>query len=213
MKKAIICFFVLALAITLSGPALVAAKSDIGEKGLKGLKGQAGSSKNAFIELWEKDSETWEINTDGAWGKLKYDLSGSTFNFLFNGHGLEPDTDYTLIYYPDPWPGSGLISLGTATANEEGNIHISGSVDTGDLPTESDENDGAKIWLVLSSDIGEGEMTDWNQSEYLFEYDLIFFDDTDDDVTTASSASADKPDKPGKKNKPDKSNKGGNSQE
>jgi len=192
MKKTIICFLVLILAIALSGPALVAAKPDFVEKGLKGLKGQAGNSNNAFIELWGKDSETWEINTDGAWGKLKYDLSGSTFNFLFNGHGLEPDTDYTLIYYPDPWPGSGLINLGTATANEGGNIHIRGSVDTGDLPIDADENDGAKIWLVLSSDVGEGEMVGWNPGEYLFEYDLISFDDTDGEETTVASLSTNK---------------------
>lgn len=226
MRKILLICLVSVLAIALAGPALVSAQPDWGDKGLKGRIGQAGNSNNAFMELWEKtnfDLEVadgrWSIDTEGAWGKLKYDLSGSTFNFLFNGHGLEPGTDYTLIYYPDPWPGSGLISLGTATANEGGNIHISGSVDTGNLPSESDENidEGAKIWLVLSDDVDVNdvnkEMAEWNPGEYLFEYGLITF--TADVAGVEATASSDsnpgnpnKPDKPSKPDKPEKSNNG-----
>jgi len=149
--------------------------------------GQAGKSNIAHLYLFEKDPSTWEIVEDGAWGKMKYNLAGSTFNFVFNGHGLEPGQEYTLIYYPDPWPGSGLICLGNGTANKGGNVHIAGSADTGDLPAEFDDNypEGAKIWLVLSSDVqcsdGESRMIAWHPTEYLFEYDLIKFDDTDGD--------------------------------
>jgi len=50
-----------------------------------------------------------------------------------NEKGLEADVEYTLIYYPDSWPGNGLICLGRATANNGGNVHIDGLVDTGDL--------------------------------------------------------------------------------
>ena len=142
---------------------------------LAGKTGQAGKSNIAHLYLYEKDPDTWEIvEEDGAWGKMKYNLSGDTFDFVFNGHGLDPGLEYTLIYYPDPWPGTGLIDLGSGIVNEEGNIHIAESVSTGNLPAEDDENEGAKIWLVLSTDVNS-EMTGWNPTEYLFEYDLITF--------------------------------------
>jgi len=149
---------------------------------LAGKTGQAGKSNIAHLYLHEKYPDTWEIVEDGAWGKMKYNLSGSEFDFVFNGHDLEPGFDYTLIYYPDPWPGSGLICLGNGTVNEEGDIHIAESVDTGDLPIATDENLGAKIWLVLSDDVDceNAEMIGWTPIEYLFEYDVITFDDTDE---------------------------------
>jgi hypothetical protein len=149
---------------------------------LAGKTGQAGKSNIAHLYLHEKDPDTWDIVEDGAWGKMKYNLSGSEFDFVFNGHGLVPGEDYTLIYYPDPWPGTGLICLGNGTVNEEGDIHIAESVEIECLPIEGDENDGAKIWLVLTSDVDceNAEMTGWTPIEYLFEYDLIAFDDMDE---------------------------------
>ena len=142
--------------------------------------GQAGKSNVAHLYLFEKDPSTWEIVENGSWGKMKYNLEGPDFNFVFNGHGLENGSEYTLLYYPDPWPGTGLICLGTGTADEFGDVHIKGSVDTGDLPAAFDANEGAKIWLVLSSDVDcdNAAMAGWNPTEYLFEYDLITFDDT-----------------------------------
>jgi hypothetical protein len=181
VKKVI--FIILAVVLMLALPtAVLAAKP---EQGLKGLKGQAGRSNVAFVELWEKDPSTWDIVEDGAWGKLKYNLEGATFDFVFNGHGLEIGTNYTLIYYADPWPGNNPgASIAKGTANDEGDIHLAGSLDPGmDLPDSSDGNypDGAKVWLVLSDDYDETtcQMTGWNPTEYLFEYDLINYDDTD----------------------------------
>jgi hypothetical protein len=114
---------------------------------------------------------------------MRYSHEAVDFNFVFNGHGLEYGMEYTLIYYPDPWPGSGLICLGDGIVNIDGDVHIKNTVDTGDLPIMNDENypDGAKIWLVLTSDVDcmMQEMIGWNPAEYLFEYDLITFDDTD----------------------------------
>jgi hypothetical protein len=128
-------------------------------------------------------SGEWPIVEDGAWGKMRYRLSGSEFNFVFNGHDLEPGWDYTLIYYPDPWPGDSLICLGSGVANDSADVHIMGRVDTGDLPADYDENAGAKIWLVLTADVDcdsdPTHMVGWNPTEYLFEFDLITFDDTD----------------------------------
>jgi len=144
----------------------------------------AGRSKQAHLYLFEKDPTTWEIVENGSWGKMKYTREGSTFDFIFNGHELEINQSYTLIYYPDPWPGIGLKCLGSDISNEEGNIHIKESVDTGELPAFGDENyrEGAKIWLVLSSDVDceNATMIGWNPTEYLFEYDLITFYDTDE---------------------------------
>lgn len=175
MKKAlalVVCVLLVATtAVALAG------------KDQPGKTGQAGRSKIAHLYLVEKDPVTWEAVDGGAWGKMTYRMAGPAFEFVFNGHGLEPDVEYTLIYYPDPWPGKGLICLGSGTANYEGNVHIMGSVDTGDLPADYDANEGAKIWLVLTKDVDcSGDptrMIGWNPTNYLFEWDLITFDDTD----------------------------------
>lgn len=157
------------------------------EKELKVRYGQRGNSSVAHMYLFARDPDTWEIvrarGRDKTWAKLKYNLNGDQFKFVLNAHGLTAEEAYSLIYFPDPWPGEGLISLGNDTANNGGNVHISGSVDTGDLPSEDDDNypDGAEIWLTLSNDVDFelGKMGYFKPTEYLFEYDLITFDDTD----------------------------------
>ena len=174
MKKYLILVLIVLLISALS----------VGVLAGKGKTGQAGKSNIAHLYLHEKDPDTWDIVDPGAWGKMKYNISGSEFDFVFNGHGLEPGYEYTLIYYPDPWPGNELICLGSGTANDDGDVHIMGSEDTGDLPIAADTNPGAKIWLVLSDDVDCSARSwalpwAWNPSEYLFEYDLITFDDTD----------------------------------
>jgi len=141
------------------------------------------------LSLYEKDPSDWSIVQDGAWGCMQYRPEYKTFAFWFGAMYLEPCTDYTLIYYPDQDPaipdwhwGAGLICLGEGTTDGDGRIHICGTPDTGDLPKAYDWNSGAKIWLVLSSDVDcdNQVMTAWNPTEYLFEGDLITFDDWDD---------------------------------
>ena len=150
-----------------------------------GKDGPKGKSNVAHLYLYEKDPSDWSIVDGGAWGKMKYNLSGPEFDFVFNGHELESNTDYSLIYYADPWPGDNPGALiASGTTNDEGNIHLSDSVELGmDLPDSADANypDGAKIWLVLSSDVDcdAQEMSGWNPTEYLFENELINFKDTD----------------------------------
>lgn len=147
------------------------------------------------VYLYEKDPVTWDVvGRGGAWGFLDYRPKGTVFRFLFVGKQLEPFTNYTLIYYPDPWPGDGLICLGSETADENGKVKIVGKGDptkefyvepisTGNLPAAEDLNAeyGAKIWLVLSSDVDcvNQQMTGWTPTEYLFENSLITFVDTD----------------------------------
>lgn len=168
--------------------------------------GPAGNSNIAHLYLYEKNTSDWSIVDDGAWGKMKFNLAGPTFDFNFNGHGLTPDTDYSLIYYADyedrfnnyggDNPGA-LIASGTS--NEDGNIHLGGSIDLGmDLPHPDDANayfhdysgapdfyataNGAKIWLVLSDDYDAATctVTNWvNVEDFLFESDLITYDDTE----------------------------------
>ncbi len=135
--------------------------------------------------MYEKNLADWTIVPDGAWGKMKYDLTGSEFDFVFNGHGLEAKTEYTLIYYPDktgnPWPRTDIICLGSDTSSKDGAVHIAESVATGDLPNSAvDTNTGAKIWLVLSDDVNcdTNVMSGWNPTEYLFENNLITYTET-----------------------------------
>jgi hypothetical protein len=104
---------------------------------------------------------------------MTYNLAGPKFDFVFNGHKLQAGERYSLIYYPDLWPGAGGALIASGTANKGGNINLSGSVDLGmDLT-------GAKIWLVTSSDYNN-KMIAWNPTEYLFENNLITYNDTDD---------------------------------
>lgn len=154
----------------------------------KGPNGPAGNSNKAHLYLYEKDPSTWNIVDGGAWGKMTYNQAGSTFDYVFNGHELQPNTGYSLIYYADPWPGNNPGALiASGTSNDEGNIHLAGSPELNtDLPNAADANypTGAKIWLVLSSDYNNGTastgpMTGWDPTEYLFENNLINYNDTD----------------------------------
>ena len=167
-----------------------------------GKTGQAGKSNIAHLYLYEKIPDEpadptvpWVVVEDGAWGKMKYNLSGEEFDFVFNGHGLVPGEVYCLIYFVDVSAGwtaglPAIFCLGMGEANGGGEVHIAESVNIGmDLPREGDQNypdGGAKIWLILSEscDANEGDwgfwMNGWNPTEYLFEGDMIEFDDTDD---------------------------------
>ncbi len=136
------------------------------------VNGPAGKSGVVRLYLVEKDPTDWTIVENGAWGKLKFNTKND--KFVFNGHKLNPDTEYSLIYYPDPWPGVGCKVLGSSTANEDGNVHIAGMFDFDSIPIAGDTNSGTKIWLVLKNDQNcPTGMTGWNPTEYLFEYNLI----------------------------------------
>jgi len=147
MKKAIVGLVVLCLlalsvvAIKPNGPAAV---NGLNRKGTQ------------HLELYEKDPVTWEVVEGGASGRLTF-----SDRFVFNGHGLEPATDYTLIRYEDLWPGN-PVCLASGISNNGGNVHLSGEMLDG----------GSKVWLVLSGDVDcvNREMVGWNPSEYLFEY-------------------------------------------
>jgi hypothetical protein len=142
--------------------------------------GQSGQANAAHLYLAEKNPADWTVVAGGAWGKMRYRPEAPAFDLVFNGHKLDAREGYTLLYYPDPWPGSGLICLGAGMADDWGNVHIAGKFLTGDLPAAFDQNvaTGAKIWLVSSADVDcvGKTMIGWNPTEYLFEKNLITYE-------------------------------------
>ena len=98
---------------------------------------------------------------------MKYNTVGTEFEFVFNGHGLEPTIEYCLIYIVDPGPdwamAPDIFCLGIGTANGGGEVHIAESADIGeDLPRSGDINSpGAKIWLVLSENCDSEDWGKW----------------------------------------------------
>lgn len=193
MKKFLIVAICLAVAVSLVATPVLAA----------GKHGQAGKSNVGHLYLYEKyahENWNWVILDGGAWGKMTYKLSGPTFDFVFNGCGLAPNTDYSLIYYADPWPGNNPGAfIASGMTNRGGNIHLAGSPDLGiNLPAPADANkDGAKIWLIPSAYYNSStrKVTGWPApynrdpgvpdgqaapAGWLFEHNLITFDGTND---------------------------------
>lgn len=134
----------------------------------------------AELTLCDKDEADFEAGCLGNYeATMTYYESAPAFDFDLAGTVPVADANYTLIYFPDPWPGIGLICLGSADA--VGNdIDLSGTVDLGfDLPIPADENAGAKIWLVLTDDLDcevPTQMVGWNPASYLFENNLITYE-------------------------------------
>ena len=90
----------------------------------RGKQGQAGKSNISHRDLDPQDGSE-------AWGKIKFNLSGATLKFVFNGHGLVPGENYVLK--------SAGIDLGFGTANEDGDVHIAAAIASGtDLQTIED---------------------------------------------------------------------------
>jgi len=164
----------------------------------------AAEPYDAELALVHKNTSTWEILSNGS-GLLEYNVSGSEFEYRFTATGLTPDTEYNLIYYADKpdrfvdWGGDNPGALiATFTTDGSGDIAATASsveLDM-DLPCPPDANideydysgppdnythaNGAKIWLVPSTCYDEPEVTSWAApASYLFETDLIWYDDTD----------------------------------
>ena len=90
-KKLVLGLASLALVLSVS---VVMAKNSFPSPARSGEVKQEPNASHLY--LYQKDS-SWTNVLDGAWGKLTY-MSDS---FVFNGHEVAPNTDYTLIYYPD----------------------------------------------------------------------------------------------------------------
>jgi len=140
------------------------------------------------LRLENKDSQWQPLFGDGTFGWLTFKSPYPTFDFDLYAQGLNDNEEYCLIYYADPWPGDGNThSTGALIWNGNANggvINVSGSRDINtDIPNSNDENypDGGKIWLVPCSDYDKNEekMTGWYPTQYLMEWNLIKYDDTD----------------------------------
>ncbi|MCK5044634.1 hypothetical protein KAR26_02810 [Candidatus Parcubacteria bacterium] len=135
----------------------------------------------------KKDGEDYYKvkNPGNPAGTLTYKVKNPEFDYEFTASGLQPNIEYDLIYYADPWPGNNPGALlGVDTANAAGQITMADSVElNSDLPAAGDVNapHGAKIWLVPSSDYDETnlKMEKWNPDNYLMEVGLIYYYDTD----------------------------------
>ncbi len=161
------------------------------------------ANRKALILENKDPADAWNIIDDNRVATLIYNPRGNNFNYALIGSGLEPNTEYSLIYYADKaerftyWGGDNpgaLIGIGTTTTN--GNLAMDGSINLNmNLPCPPDANidgvdytiedgysnaHGAKLWLVPSSDYNEGEkrVTVYNPTDYLFETDLISYTDT-----------------------------------
>jgi len=145
------------------------------------------------VLVLENKDGNWNEIDDGIEGTLQYDTAGNEFTYDLNATGLAEETNYSLIYAPDPWPqgvgiakgdGSGteVTEIASGATDGSGVLALIGSTNLDyDLPHPFDDNHpgGAKIWVVLSADHSGTSMTAWNPSAYLFEHNLITYDDTD----------------------------------
>jgi len=102
----------------------------------------------------------WYFMADQVWGVLDWSAgSGELY-----AQGLSAGTDYSLITYVDPWLGTVNV-LASGTTSTDGTLSLSGIT----MPTGYE----GKIWLVLSSDVGSGQMSGWTPTAYLFEANKV----------------------------------------
>ena len=142
-----------------------------------------GGEEMTTLSLVEKDSITWEPVANGANGVLTFKTAAEVFEYTFSATGLNASTDYSLIYYADPWPGNNpgkLIVSGTTDGN--GGLAMSGIPDLMmDLPDSNDANYpvGAKVWLVPTSNLTGDQLSWTNLGQFLFDLTMVNYDDTD----------------------------------
>lgn len=174
MKKILIITLILSMIML---PTLVMADHDKSDK--KGLP-VFDDPNIGFLLLHEKNYN-WEVVDKGAWGEMTYNIEGPTFDVTFNGYDLESNTEYSLIYYPYSFPEMGGLLpdstiLGEGITSKQGDIYIENSVNMWHSLPRFFDKDGAKIWLVPSSDIKgsipNATMTTYYNSEEFETYTL-----------------------------------------
>lgn len=125
MKKYLLVALAVTLALSLVVGSVMAAGGPTYDKKSKN-NGPCGNSNNGNYWLVEKDAD-WDIVTrdqGGAYGHVKYNLTGSSFDFKLNAHRLDPDTKYQIefevngIYY----------AVASVASNSDGNVTYSASL-------------------------------------------------------------------------------------
>jgi len=120
----------------------------------------------------------WSPISDGISGTVNYTYVPATklLSGTFSATGL-PDGNYDLIYYSDPWPGTGGLVLGTGTS-ASAVLPLTAFTGT-PVPSGTDWNlpVGVKVWLVPTGAFVPGTPatwpSGWNPTQYLFETNLI----------------------------------------
>ena len=122
MRRIILRIALVSVLIVLAFPALAA------KEGSPRFSGPAGKSNVAFLDLYEIDASN-RLVPDGAQGKLRYNLSGASFDFVFTGTRLDPNTEYTIIWSrePDMMIPSRFEIIGTGISDGSGGLYIVGS--------------------------------------------------------------------------------------
>lgn len=139
-----------------------------------GLNGFAGKSQVEHLYLYAKDLNTWNPIPDGAYGKAVFNWKHS--DVAFEGFGLAPETDYTLIFYGEPatngWNNRKIEVISSGTSDSEGYLEL-GRVDieiTAETPFFGDAPGVYKVWLVPSAAIDGSGFLQWVTPEmFLFE--------------------------------------------
>ncbi len=131
------------------------------------------------INLCEKSADCianpaeWACDPDAETVTVTYTPAGPTLDVQVTGTVPFALTNYTLVYYPDPWPGTGMICLGSALSGSDQTIAITASNALAqDLPLSGDLNSpNAKLWLLPSNTITGcgGNIIGWPCSSIMFE--------------------------------------------
>jgi len=110
--------------------------------------------------LQYKDRDWNEIGRQAS--RLHYGIN----RIEFEARDLIPDTDYTLIEYPEPqttWPWP-IVRIAHGVSTNGGTLELSADYQL---------KVGYKYWLVLTSDLVDDTISGWQPSKYLFEHELI----------------------------------------
>lgn len=150
-------------------------------------EGTPGGSHTGYIEITAREAphtvllenkKTDDIYLydpilgDGTYGTLTYDYDDCSFDF--QGYGLGDPTQYCLIYYPEPWSGSGGCSFGPLSVDGKLSGILPCIPNAGDLSYDRAGYKLAKIWLVPCADYTDGVgLNKWNPSEILFDMETI----------------------------------------
>lgn len=105
-----------------------------------------GKSDTFHLYLYEKDID-WNIVEDGAWGKMTFKYEDK---YTFNGHQLNPLSEYTLVNY-ESW--NSISCIGNGISDEYGDVHITGMMPAKEdlLIDESEPGCPFKMTLRLGS--------------------------------------------------------------
>lgn len=200
MKTKILAILMVLVISVMAIPMSVFADSYTGD-GSGGINGDGGASAVTRLILDNKNTTTWQRITDTKYGVFTYNISGATFNWSLALQGADAGVDYCLIYFANPYPGTGKL-LWSGSAGSDGRIDVtsaSGVQPICNLPFASDPNrvavpgvdrklvpdfypvnmtEGAKIWLVPAScyDGTNQRLNTWNDTvtaQMFFETGLI----------------------------------------